>query len=143
MVFQLYENHSPSLALNFAAFCDGSADGNKSYVGSAISSGLPGQGFQAGSLGEDNLGAGSERMADENLDMRHHKRGMLSMTNDGTHSNGSEFMVTFGSASYLDGYQNVIGELVEGEHVLSSIEGSCSRTGKVSSEWTVSGSGCL
>ena len=47
------------------------------------------------------------------------------------------------ATAYLDGYQNVIGELVEGEHVLSSIEESCSRTGKVSAEWTVSGSGCL
>ena len=143
LVFQLYENHSPALALNFAAFCNGSADGNKSFVGTTVSKGMPGYGFQAGSLGEENMGAGNERMADENLEMRHHKRGMLSMLNDGTHSNGSEFLVTFGAAQYLDGYQNVIGELVEGEHVLASIESTCSRDGKVSAEWSVSGSGCL
>ena len=143
LVFQLYENHSPALALNFAAFCNGSADGNKSFVGTTVSKGMPGYGFQAGCLGEENMGAGNERMADENLEMRHHKRGMLSMLNDGTHSNGSEFLVTFGAAPYLDGYQNVIGELVEGEHVLASIESTCSRDGKVSAEWSVSGSGCL
>ena len=90
-----------------------------------------------------NEGASDERLADENLELRHHKRGILSMLNDGTHSNGSEFLVTFGQASYLDGYNNVIGEVVEGEHVLTAIEDSCDRQGKVAAEWTISGSGCL
>ena len=143
VTFQLYENHSPALALNFAAFCSGSASGNRSFVGTKVSTGMPGYGFHAGSLGEDNEGATDERLSDENLELRHHKRGVLSMLNDGTHSNGSEFLVTFGEASYLDGYNNVIGEVVEGEHVLTSIEDSCDRNGKISNEWTITGSGCL
>ena len=143
VVFQLYENHSPALALNFAAFCEGSASGNRSYVGSKVTTGMPGYGFHAGSLGEDNEGASDERLADENLELRHHKRGVLSMLNDGSHSNGSEFLVTFGSASYLDGYNSVIGEVVEGEHVLTAIEDSTDRQGKVAAEWTISGTGCL
>ena len=65
---------------------------------------MPGLGFKAGALGDENLGAGSELLPDENLEVRHHKKGMLTMVNDGSHSNGSEFMVTFGEASYLDGY---------------------------------------
>ena len=104
---------------------------------------MPGFGFKAGALGAENLGAGSEPLPDENLDVRHHKKGILTMINDGTHSNGSEFMVTFGEASYLDGYQNVVGELVDGETVLSAIEASCGRDGKVSAEWVISESGCL
>ena len=104
---------------------------------------MPGLGFKAGALGDENLGAGSELLPDENLEVRHHKKGMLTMVNDGSHSNGSEFMVTFGEASYLDGYQNVVGELVDGDHVLAAIEESCGRDGKVSAEWVISESGCL
>ena len=81
------------------------------------------------------------RLADENLDMRHHKRGLLTMMNSGPHSNGSQFMVTFGEAANLDGYHNVIGELVEGDYVLNSMEQDCHRCGKVHNDWTVSASG--
>ena len=64
------------------------------------------------------------------------------MVSDGPHANGSEFMVTFGEARSLNGYRNVIGELVEGDDVLSALEGDCHRaTGNVAGDWTVSGAG--
>merc|ERR1712023_25086 len=75
LVFELYANHSPALSLNFAAFCNGSADGNKCFAGTSISKGIEGYGFHAGSFGEDNVGAGSEPLPDENLEIRHIKRG--------------------------------------------------------------------
>ena len=71
----MYANHSPTLSMSFAAFCNGSADGNKTFAGTTISQGIQGYGFHAGSFGDDNVGAGSEPLADENLDMRHFKRG--------------------------------------------------------------------
>ena len=43
-------------------------------------------------------------MLDENLNLRHHKRGILSMANDGENGNGSEFLITLGKADMLDGY---------------------------------------
>ena len=42
-------------------------------------------------LGGENVGAEGDRVADENLHLRHHKRGILTMVNDGPHSNGSAF----------------------------------------------------
>ena len=88
------------------------------------------------------MGAGGARVADENLSLRHHKRGLLTMVSDGAHANGSEFMVTFGEANSLNGYRNVIGELVEGDDVLSALEGDCHRaTGGVAGDWKVSGAG--
>ena len=81
------------------------------------------------------------RLADENLEMRHHKRGLLTMMNCGPHSNGSQFMVTFNEAQVLDGYHNIVGELIEGEYVLSSMQEDCQKDGKVKNEWTVSASG--
>ena len=65
------------------------------------------------------------------------------MVNDGAHANGSQFAVLFDEAHYLDGYNNVVGELVQGEEVLASIEGTCNRQGKVAAEWKVSGTGML
>jgi len=104
LVFELYENYAPGHALNFAAFCTGSATAHRSFAGSSFCHGMSGLGVHGGFLECENLGAGDDRVADENLHLRHHKRGMLTMINDGPHSNGSQFMVTFGEAHHLDGY---------------------------------------
>ena len=103
---------------------------------------MPGYGIQGGDLGvdkygESNLGAGMARIDDENLHTRHTKRGLVTMVNDGPNTNGSEFLVTFGAAGYLDGFSNVVGEVVDGQAVLDQIEADCSRDGKVSAEWKI------
>ena len=119
LVFELYENRSPALAFNFAAFCTGTADKHRSYVGTSLSKGTPGFAVFGGDLHEaENVGAGNSRLPDENLETRHHKRGILTMVNDGPHANGSQFAITFGEAAWLDGYHNVVGELVEGDNLL-------------------------
>ena len=91
LVFELYDNHSPALALNFAAFCTGQADNYRSYVGTNLSGGIAGYGFHGGAIAadEENWGATQARLPDENLELRHYKRGILSLANDGTNANGS------------------------------------------------------
>ena len=37
LVFELYASHSPALAENFAAFCNGSAANQQSFAGSSFS----------------------------------------------------------------------------------------------------------
>ena len=140
MVFELYENHAPNLATNFAALCTGAGHGSASFAGSGLTNVVPGLGVQGG-MGD--VGATNERLSDENLHLRHHKRGILTMTNSGSHSNGSGFQVLFGEAHYLDGYQQVVGELVEGDSVLNDIEGSAGRYSSSTTTWTVSSSGML
>ena len=44
------------------------------------------------------------------------------MSNTGPHSNTSLFGITFGRAQWLDGYNQVFGELVNGEEVLQKLE---------------------
>ena len=148
MVFELYENHAPNLATNFAAFCTGAAHGQRSYVGTSLDGAIAGFGVSGGrlpadSLGERNAGATDERVSAENLLLRHHKRGILTMSNNGPHKNGSAFQVLFGEAHQLDGYQQVVGELVEGESVLNDIEGTAGRYGQSTATWTVSSSGMI
>ena len=74
------------------------------------------------------------RVPDENMELRHHKRGILSMANDGENANGSEFFITFDKASMLDAYHTVFGELVEGEDVLQAAEKCVSRLGNLTNE---------
>ena len=81
------------------------------------------------------------RVADENLLQSHNKRGIVTMTNDGDNSNGSEFLITFDTATYLDGYNNVVGEVVQGLNVLDEMENDCNREGQVGAEWEVAAVG--
>jgi peptidylprolyl isomerase len=71
---------------------------------------------------------------DENLTLKHFKKGLLSMANAGPDTNGSQFFITFVPCPWLDGYHNVFGELVDGENVLSEIEKCGSQTGKTNGE---------
>ena len=96
---------------------------------------MPGHGIQGGNLGDENIGAGSARVDDENLLVRHSKRGIVTMLNNGPNSNGSEFLITFGATTYLDGYHNVVGEVVQGHDVLDQLEGACDREGNVTGDW--------
>ena len=54
--------------------------------------------------------------------LKHSERGVLSMANAGPNTNGSQFFVTFKSASHLDRKHTVFGRLVGGADTLRAIE---------------------
>ena len=139
LVFELYADQQPATTESFRALCEGS-EGN-SYVGTQFHHGQSGFGISGGRIGEENVGAHGIRLQDEDLTMRHNKRGQLTLCNDGANQGGSEFTITFGAASYLDGYQNVFGELVDGEKVLAALEAGCDRHGAASEEFRIVGAG--
>ena len=56
------------------------------------------------------------------LALKHTKRGQLSMANSGPDTNGSQFFITFGPTSWLDGKHVVFGEMIEGEDLLKTLE---------------------
>jgi peptidylprolyl isomerase len=80
---------------------------------------------------------------DENLTLKHYKRGLLSMANAGPDSNGSQFFITFVPCPWLDGYHGVFGELVEGEGVLKEIESVATRDGKPRGEIKITDCGIV
>ena len=140
MVFELYSDRQPAHAEHFKVMLSGNAEG-KSYVGQSFQRGMPGLGVIAGRMEPENFGAFGVWNPDGDLSMRHHKRGMLTATNDGPGHNGSEFMITFNEAQYLNGSQTVFGELVEGESVLAEIEKHVDRHGKIADGITISAAG--
>lgn len=54
-------------------------------------------------------------------DLKHNKRGILSMANAGPNTNGSQFFITHVETPWLDNRHAVFGELVEGEETLMAI----------------------
>jgi len=59
---------------------------------------------------------------DGNPVLKHSKRGVLSMANSGPNTNGSQFFITLGPCSHLDGKHTVFGRLVGGFESLDEIE---------------------
>ena len=70
------------------------------------------------------------KFPDENFNIKHNKRGLLSMANAGPGTNGSQFFITFGPTDWLNGAHVVFGELTAGDDVLRQIELVGSRSGK-------------
>ena len=48
---------------------------------------------------------------------------------NGDSQNGTKFMITLDNAETLNGYNQVIGELVQGDEVLHEVEKSLERSG--------------
>ena len=139
LVFELYADRQPQTTDNFRALCSG-AEG-KSLTGTDFHHGLSDFGISGGKLGEENLGVDGTRLSDEDLTVRHFKRGQLTAVNDGLNSAGSEFTITFGEARSLNGYQTCFGELVDGQSVLDALEAGVNRHGDVTEDFRIVASG--
>ncbi|KAL0967353.1 hypothetical protein UPYG_G00251180 [Umbra pygmaea] len=60
--------------------------------------------------------------AEKNPRIKHRKKGMVSMVNNGSDQHGSQFLITTGeNVDYLDGVHTVFGEVSEGMDVLAKI----------------------
>jgi peptidylprolyl isomerase len=81
------------------------------------------QGFMA--QGGDPTGTGSGgpgyEFVNENSDLKFDKAGVVAMANAGPDTNGSQFFITFGPASTLDGGYTIFGQVINGMDVVNSI----------------------
>ncbi|CAI0406883.1 unnamed protein product [Linum tenue] len=62
------------------------------------------------------------KFEDENFELKHERKGMLSMANSGPNTNGSQFFITTTRTSHLDGKHVVFGRIVKGMGVVRSVE---------------------
>jgi len=124
VIFELYKDIVPNTVKNFLdLLC--SKEGKK-YAGSTMHRVVKNGWVQGGDI-VNGSGANSEAVAggkfsDENFAVEHLKRGTIGMANDGPHSNGSQFYITFAPAPWMDRQYVAFGCLIEGMSVLDDIE---------------------
>jgi peptidylprolyl isomerase len=149
IVFGLYGNAAPKTVDNFMELCIGAkSDKNPkglTYKGSPFHRIIPQFMLQGGDITQGN-GMGGESIygrtfADENLKLKHDRRGLLSMANAGPNTNGSQFFITTVLTPWLDGRHVVFGEVVEGMDIVDKIEALGSQSGTPSKKVTIAASG--
>ena len=84
---------------------------------------VPGHVIQAGmpATGKETEGPGYEFPNEIFKGLSHNKVGMLGMANAGPHTNGSQFYITLGDRSYLDGNYTLFGSVADGLDVVNKI----------------------
>ena len=138
--FELFDDIVPQTAENFRSLCIGdktSTNGIKlSYKGSPFHRVITDFMAQGGDFTNQNGTGGlsiyGAKFKDENFQVKHTKKGQLSMANAGPNTNGSQFFITFVPCPWLDNKHVVFGEVVSGMDVLEELNKIGSQSGKTS-----------
>lgn len=120
IIVKLYDDVCPRTCENFRSLA------KIEYKGCPIHRVVPGFAVQFGDY-ENGNGTGGDSIfgktfPDESFELKHNKRGVLSMANKGPNTNGSQVFFTFAPQPHLDGKHVVFGEIVKGFDVLDVIE---------------------
>ena len=152
VTMELYANVVPKTAENFRALCTGEKGVGKSgkplhFKGSSFHRVITEFMAQGGDFTAGN-GTGGEsiygmKFPDENFNVKHTKRGDLSMANAGPNTNGSQFFLCFIPCQWLDGKHCVFGSVIDGLQVLDSLESMGSSTGATKAPCVIADCGQL
>lgn len=129
---KLHAEESPITVENFAGLAEGSKEwtdpktGKKVkrpfYDGLIFHRVIPGFMIQGGDPKGDGTGGPGYQFKNENHPLlKHDKAGVVAMANAGRDTNGSQFYITTGKQSSLDGGYTVFGQVVEGQEVIDAI----------------------
>ncbi|GJS99376.1 peptidyl-prolyl cis-trans isomerase CYP40-like protein [Tanacetum coccineum] len=132
LVIELFVDKVPKTAENFRALCTGEKGiGPHTGVplhlkGSCFHRVIKGFMIQGGDISARN-GTGGEsiyglKFDDENFEVEHERKGMLSMANSGPNTNGSQFFITTTRTPHLNRKHVVFGKVIKGMGVVRSVE---------------------
>merc|ERR1711907_242844 len=150
ITFELDNDVVPKTAENFRALCTGEkGTGNSgvplTYKGSGFHRIIPNFMCQGGDFTNHN-GTGGEsiygaKFQDENFELKHTQKGLLSMANAGPNTNGSQFFITTVECPWLDGKHTVFGKVVDGYDVVEQMEAQGTGSGAPQSPIVIADSG--
>jgi peptidylprolyl isomerase len=129
IVLQLEFEKTPMTAASFVGLAEGTIkntalpEGSPYFNGSKFHRVVAGHVIQTGiPAGGKTSGPGYQFPNEIRLpELNHDRAGMLNMANSGPHTNGSQWCITLGDRSYLDGDYTVFGHVVQGMDVVFSI----------------------
>lgn len=148
---ELFADTCPKTAENFLQLCVGTknqAGKTLHFKGSSFHRVIPGFMCQGGDFTRGN-GTGGESIYGDRFDDetfagkagKHFGPGTLSMANAGPDTNGSQFFICTAPTPHLDGKHVVFGQVIKGYNVVKAMEAVGSRSGKTSSQVTISDCG--
>jgi len=129
IVLRLEFEKTPMTAANFVGLAEGTIanaafpPGTPYFDGTKWHRVVPGHVIQCGIPESDKAKDPGYEFPNEIVlpDLNHGRAGMVNMANGGPHTNGSQWCITLGDRSYLDGDYTVFGQVVEGMDVVMSI----------------------
>ncbi|KAK0097145.1 hypothetical protein PV326_003150 [Microctonus aethiopoides] len=119
IILQLYTDIVPRTCANFIELCKG-VDGI-SYKNTPFHRIISGYLCQGGDVTNFNGSGGTSiyggDFEDENFKLKHTSPGILSMWNNGKHTNNSKFILTFKELEVLDGKNVVFGKVIDDRRI--------------------------
>jgi peptidyl-prolyl isomerase H (cyclophilin H) len=123
---ELFVDIAPKCVENFRQFCTGEFKRNDhpvGYKGCPFHRVIKGFMLQSGDfVNQDGTGSTSiysdVGFADEEFILQHIGPGQLSMANSGPNTNGCQFFLTCGAASWLDGKHVIFGKIIDQDSLL-------------------------